>query len=77
VLRKIFGGRTKEVTGGWRKLQSEERFSISTHCLYNYNEQMKENNMGRACGTYSAADKGRVFEKTPLGKESLGKHRLD
>jgi len=24
VLRKIFGDRRKEVTGGWRKLQSKE-----------------------------------------------------
>jgi hypothetical protein len=39
VLRRIFGPKRDEVTGGWRKLYKEE------------NDQVKEYEMGRACST--------------------------
>jgi hypothetical protein len=41
VLRRIFGPKRDKVTGGWRKLHTEE--------LHNF--QVKEDEMGRACST--------------------------
>jgi hypothetical protein len=40
VLRRIFGPKRDEVTGGWRKLHNEEK------------DQVKEDEMGRACSTH-------------------------
>jgi hypothetical protein len=49
VLRRIFGLKRDQVTGDWRKLHNE------LHNLYslpnNQNDQVKEVEMGRACGT--------------------------
>jgi hypothetical protein len=47
VLRRVFGPKRNEVTGGWRKLHNEESH-ISKH---NYNDQAKEDEMSRACRT--------------------------
>jgi hypothetical protein len=39
---------------------------------------MKENDMGRECGTYSTEDKGtQSFVETPQGKGTLEKLKLD
>jgi hypothetical protein len=46
VLRRIFGPKRDEVTGGWRKMRNEE-----LHNLYSLNDQIKEDEMGRACST--------------------------
>jgi hypothetical protein len=43
MLRRIFGLKRDEVTGGWRKLHNEELFA-----KYNYNDRVKEDEMGRA-----------------------------
>jgi hypothetical protein len=52
VLRRIFGQKRDEVTGGWRKLHNEE-----LHNLYsspNIIRMIKrgENEMGRACSKH-------------------------
>jgi hypothetical protein len=47
VLRRIFGSKRNEVIGGWRKLHNEE-----LHDLYNWNDQVKEDEMGRARSTH-------------------------
>jgi hypothetical protein len=41
VLRKIFGTKRNEVTGGWRRIHNEE-----------LHDQIKVNDMVGACGTY-------------------------
>jgi hypothetical protein len=50
VLRRIFGPNRDEVAGDWRRLQNEE-----LHVCFNryyYNDQVKENGMGRACSMH-------------------------
>jgi hypothetical protein len=44
VLRRIFGPKRDEVTGGWRKLHNEDLHNL-------YSSQVKEDDMGRACST--------------------------
>jgi hypothetical protein len=47
VLRRIFGSKRDEVTGGLSKLHNE-----ALHNLYStkyYGDQIKENEVGRAC----------------------------
>jgi hypothetical protein len=46
VLRRIFGLKRDEVTGGWRKLHNKELFA-----KYKYNYQVKEDEMGGTCST--------------------------
>jgi hypothetical protein len=48
VLRRIFGPKTAEVTGDWRKLHNEE-----LHNLYSSPNiiRMIKDDMGRACST--------------------------
>jgi hypothetical protein len=50
VLRRIFGPKRDEVTGGWRKLHNENLHKLF-FAKYNYNDQVKEDEMGRACST--------------------------
>jgi hypothetical protein len=51
VLR-IFGPKRDEVTGGWRKLQNEELHNLYKYNKYNYNGEVKEDEMVRACSTH-------------------------
>jgi hypothetical protein len=44
MLRRIFGPKRDEVTGGWKKL-------LVYFSKYNMNVQIKEDEMGRACST--------------------------
>jgi hypothetical protein len=47
VLRRIFGPKRDEVTGGWRKLHNEELYNLYS----SPSDQVKEDVMGRAYGT--------------------------
>jgi hypothetical protein len=47
-LRKIFGHKWEGVTENWRKLHCMEHHDITKH---NFGDQIKENEMGKACGT--------------------------
>jgi PAS domain-containing protein len=49
VLRRIFAPKRDEVIGGSRKLHSEELHNLYTPPKYDYNYQVKEDEMGRAC----------------------------
>jgi hypothetical protein len=54
VLRRIFGPKRDEVTGGWRKLHNEE-----LHNLYSSPSiirMIREDEMGRACSTNEAEE---------------------
>jgi hypothetical protein len=55
VLRRIFGPKSDEVTGEWRKLHNEE-----LHNLYSSPDiirQVKANEVGGACGTHGRGKK--------------------
>jgi hypothetical protein len=58
VLRRIFGPKRNEVTGGWRKLQ------LALFAKSNYNDQFKEDEMGRACSTNGEKRSARRKETT-------------
>jgi hypothetical protein len=47
VLRRIFGQKREEVTGSWRKQHNEELHNLYTSPKYNYNYQVKEDEMVR------------------------------
>jgi hypothetical protein len=48
VLKKIFGLKREDLTGGWGKLHNEE---LRNFAKYNWNDQVKEDEMDRACNT--------------------------
>jgi hypothetical protein len=48
-LRRIFGQKKDEVTGGWRKLYNEDLHIFFSK--YNYSAQFKEDKVDRACST--------------------------
>jgi hypothetical protein len=50
VLRRIFGPKTDEVAGDWRRLRNEELYDLLTK--YYSGDQIKKNEIGRAFGTY-------------------------
>jgi hypothetical protein len=50
VLRRIFGPKRDEVTGGWRKLHNEEQHSL------NFSQNI-EDEMGEACSAHGGDDK--------------------
>jgi hypothetical protein len=70
VLRRIFGSKWDEVTGGWRKLHNE------LHNLYSSPSRMhqvKEYEMGRACSThFEMRNAYRILVGKPEGKRPLG-----
>jgi hypothetical protein len=51
VLRRIFGPKRDEVTGGWRKLHNKELHNFVLFTKYNKYDQVKEDEMGRTCST--------------------------
>jgi hypothetical protein len=64
VLRRLFGPRRDEVTGGWRKLHNEE--------LHNsWNDQVKEDGMGRACSAHGEKNAYEILLGKPEGKRPL------
>jgi hypothetical protein len=66
VLRRIFGPKRDEVTGGWRKLHNEK-----LHNLYSSPNiiQVKEDAMSRACSTNGEKRNAyRILVGTPEGK---------
>jgi hypothetical protein len=75
VLRRIFGPKRDEVTGGWTKLHNEE-----LHKLYsapNIIRMIKsKREMGRACSTNRAKRNAySILLGKPEGKRSLGRRR--
>jgi hypothetical protein len=51
VLRVIIISERAEFILGWRKLHNEEPFNLYFR-KYNYNDKLKEDNMGRTCSTH-------------------------
>jgi hypothetical protein len=54
VLRRILRPKRDEVTGGWRKLHND--CTLVLFAKYNYNDQVKEDVMGRACRMNGGAE---------------------
>jgi hypothetical protein len=52
VLRRIFEPRRGEIIRGLRKLHNEELRNLYSSPKYNLNDQVKNDKMGRACGTH-------------------------
>jgi hypothetical protein len=50
VLRRIFEPKREEQKGDWRKLHSKKSHTLHS-AKYNQNDQVKENEMDRACST--------------------------
>jgi hypothetical protein len=59
VLRKIFGRKIEDVTGGWRIMHNEEFHSFTSLLLTKYysGDQFKEDEMDGACGTHAGEKK--------------------
>jgi hypothetical protein len=51
VLRKIFRSNKDEVTGEWRRLHNEQLHEMLLTKYYS-SDQIKKNEMGKACGTH-------------------------
>jgi hypothetical protein len=58
VLRRIFGPKRDEVTGGWRKLHNEELHNLLSP---NIIRMMKSRGIGWAANTYTARMGRRVM----------------
>jgi hypothetical protein len=78
VLRRIFGPKKDEVMGGWRRLHIEELHNFYSSPKYNYNDQLKDDEMARACSTNGDKQNsyrilvGKLEGKRPLG---IPRHR--
>jgi hypothetical protein len=76
VLRRIFGPKKDEVTGGWRKLHNEELHNLSSSPNIHVIRMMKSKGMrrGRACNTNGWKRNtcrilvGKPEENRPLGR---------
>jgi hypothetical protein len=55
VLRRIFGPKSDEVTGEWRKLHSEELYNL--YSSPDIIRQVKANEVGGACSTHGRGEK--------------------
>jgi hypothetical protein len=57
MLRRMFGPKRDEVTGGLRKLCNEELHNL-LFAEYNSNDQVKEDEMDMACSTHGGGMHG-------------------
>jgi hypothetical protein len=57
VMRGIFGPKRDEVTGEWRKLLSGELHNLYSSPDISRQIKIKENEVGRACGTHGRGEK--------------------
>jgi hypothetical protein len=71
VLRRIFGPKSDEVTGEWRKLPNEK-----LHHLYSPTiERVIKSRRMRWAGNVARVGRGEVFVGKPEGKRALGRPR--
>jgi hypothetical protein len=76
VLRRIFGLKRDEVTGGWRKLHNEELHSL--HSLPSIIRMIKSRRMRRAGHVAQLGEKKNAYKILVgklQGKRSLGRPR--
>jgi hypothetical protein len=76
VLRRIFGPKRDEVTGERRKLHSGELHNLYSVPFHHYACEIKENEVGRTCGTHGRERKVyKVLVGKPEGKRPLKRPR--
>jgi len=56
VVRRTYGTKRKEETGNWQKLYNEEHHDLHSSTNINEQIQVKEDDMGRACGMNAGND---------------------
>jgi hypothetical protein len=57
VLRKIFGPKRDEVTGGWINLHGVELHNFPLFTKHYISDQIKEDEMGEACSAHGIDEK--------------------
>jgi hypothetical protein len=76
VLRRIFGPKRDEVTGGWRKMRNEElRNLYSTQNIIRMIKSRRMRWAGHVAGTGVKTNAYRILVEKPEGKRSLGRPR--
>jgi hypothetical protein len=73
-LRRIFGPKSDEVTGGWRKLHTEKHHNLySSPSTYDH---VKEGGVGKVCRAHEEKRNGcGILVGKPEGKRQLGSPR--
>jgi hypothetical protein len=75
VLRRTSAPKRTEIIDSWRKLHNEELHNLHSS-PYNYNDEVKEDEMGRTCSTYGERRNAyRILVGKPEGKRTLGRPR--
>jgi hypothetical protein len=76
VLRRIFGPKRDEVTGGWRKLQNEELHRLySSPSIIRMNKSRRMRWVGHVARMWEKRNAYRILEGRPKGKRTLGRRR--
>jgi hypothetical protein len=74
MLRRIFGPKRDEVTGGWRQLHNEELHNLYSSPSIIRMFKSREDDTGRACSTNGEKRNAcRVLVGKPEGKRPLGR----
>jgi hypothetical protein len=75
-LRRIFGPKRDEVTGGWRKLHNEEFHNLySSPSIIRVIKSRKMRWAGHAAGMGARGNAYRILVGKPEGKRPLGRPR--
>ena len=75
MLRRIFGPQRDEVTGEWRRLNNEKLNDLY-YTKYYLGDQIKKNEMGRACSTYDGIWGGGAYQNV-VGRQERRNHLED
>jgi hypothetical protein len=76
VLRRIFGPKRDEVTGGWRKLHNEELHNLySSPSIIRTIKSRRMRLTGHVARIEAKRNAYRIFVGKPEGKRSLGRPR--
>jgi hypothetical protein len=76
VLRRIFGPKRDEVTGGWRKLHNEELYNLlSWLSIIRMLKSMRMRWAGHAARMGVKRNAHSILVGKPQGKRPLGRHR--
>jgi hypothetical protein len=73
VLRRIFGPEGDDVTREWKMLHGEGLHNLYYFLKYHYADQVKEDEVGRACGTHRDERKVHGFSGKAQRKETTRK----